>query len=81
VRIWIGSTTVALPDQIQVGALIYAPSAVLTAGAGLQTTGVLFVGTLSVDGDVRLTAAPVFQPGDGAERFPSGAAVAVGSHE
>jgi len=58
VRLWVGSTTVSLPDQIQLGALVYAPSAVLTAGAGLTTAGALFVGTLSVDGDVRITAVP-----------------------
>lgn len=72
VRLWVGSTTVSLPDQIQLGALIYAPSAVLTAGAGLTTTGVLFVGTLSVDGDVRLTAVPHPHPGDGPRALHAG---------
>jgi hypothetical protein len=53
-RLWVGSTTVSLPDQVQFGAFVYAPAAVFSAGAGMTFSGSLFVGTLSVAGDVRL---------------------------
>jgi hypothetical protein len=53
-RLWVGSTSVQLPDQIQFGAAVYAPSAALSAGAGLTFAGSLFVGTLTVAGDVRI---------------------------
>jgi hypothetical protein len=57
-RLWVGSTVVSLPDQIQLGAAVYAPGAVFTAGGGLAFSGSLFVGTLLVDGDVRITYDP-----------------------
>jgi len=53
-RLWVGSTTVSLPDQVQFGAFVHAPAAVFSAGAGMTFSGSLFVGTLSVAGDVRL---------------------------
>ena len=54
-RLWVGSTTVSLPDVIQFGAAVYAPSAVFSAGAGMTFAGTLFAGTLSVAGDVHIT--------------------------
>ena len=57
-RLWVGSTTVSLPDQIQFGAFVYAPDAVFSAGQGLTFSGSLFVGTLSVDGDVHIAYDP-----------------------
>jgi hypothetical protein len=54
VRLWVASTTVSLPDQIQFGAFVYAPAAVFSAGPGLTFGGALFVQTLSVAGDVRI---------------------------
>jgi hypothetical protein len=54
-RLWVGSTTVSLPDVIQFGAAVYAPSAVFSAGAGMTFAGTLFAGTLSVSGDVHIT--------------------------
>jgi hypothetical protein len=53
-RLWVGSSTVNLPPQVQFGAFVYAPKAVFLAGAGLTFSGSLFVGTLSVDGDVHI---------------------------
>ena len=53
-RLWVASTTVSLPDQIQFGAFVYAPAAVFSAGAGMTFSGSLFVGTLSVVGDARI---------------------------
>lgn len=58
VHLWVGSTSVSLSDQVQFGAVVYAPAAVLTAGAGARFTGALFVGALSISGDVRLTYDP-----------------------
>jgi hypothetical protein len=57
-RLWVGSTTVSLPDQVQFGAFVYAPTAVLSAGVGMSFSGSLFVGTLSVGGDVRIAYDP-----------------------
>jgi hypothetical protein len=57
-RLWVGSTTVSLPDQVQFGAAVYAPAAVFSAGVGLTFSGTLFVDTLSVLGDVRITYDP-----------------------
>jgi hypothetical protein len=57
-RLWVGSTTVSLPDQIQFGAAVYAPSAVFSAGVGMTFSGTLFVGTLSVAGDVHISYDP-----------------------
>jgi hypothetical protein len=54
-RLWVGGPTVSLPDQVQFGAAVYAPAAVVTAGAGLTFTGTLFAATLAVGGDVRIT--------------------------
>jgi hypothetical protein len=54
-RLWIGSKTMSLPEQVQFGAAVYAPAAVVSAGAGLTFSGTLFAGTLSVAGDVRLS--------------------------
>lgn len=49
-RLWVGDRTIALPDQIQFGAFVYAPTAVFTAGQQLFFSGSLFVDTLSVSG-------------------------------
>lgn len=57
-RLWVGGTTVSLQTQVQLGALVYAPAAVFSAGVGLTFSGSLFVGTLSVAGDVRITYDP-----------------------
>jgi hypothetical protein len=57
-RLWVGSTIVSLPDEIQFGAAVYAPNAVFSAGSGLSFSGSLFVGTLHVAGDVRLAYDP-----------------------
>jgi hypothetical protein len=57
-RLWVGSTTVSLPDQIQFGAAVYAPSAVFSAGVGLTFAGTLFAGTLSVAGAVHIIYDP-----------------------
>ena len=53
-RLWVASTTVSLPDQIQFAALVYAPAAVLSAGAGVTLSGTMFVDTLAAAGDVRI---------------------------
>jgi len=47
-RLWVGSRTISLPNQVQFGAFVYAPDAVLSAGPGLVFSGSLFVRTLSV---------------------------------
>jgi hypothetical protein len=57
-RLWVGSTTISLPDQVQFGAAVYAPDAVFSAGIGLTFSGTLFVDTLSVTGDVRVIYDP-----------------------
>jgi len=57
-RLWVASTTVSLPEQVQFGAAVYAPAAVFSAGVGLTFSGTLFVDTLSVKGDVRITYDP-----------------------
>ncbi|MES1157735.1 MAG: hypothetical protein ABUL67_01425 [Haliangium ochraceum] len=58
VRLWVGSTTVSLPDQIQFGALVYAPQAVFSAGVGAIVYGNLFVQTLAVSADVKIRHDP-----------------------
>jgi len=65
-RLWVGSSTVSLPDQIQFGAFVYAPDAVFSAGSGLTFTGSLFVDTLSVGGNLLLGFDPDLN-GAGAE--------------
>jgi hypothetical protein len=57
-RLWVASTTVSLPDLVQFGAAVYAPAAVFSAGVGMTFSGTLFVDTLSVAGDVRITYDP-----------------------
>ena len=57
-RLWVGSTTVSLPEQVQFGAAVYAPAAVFSAGVGMTFGGTLYAGTLSVAGDVRITYEP-----------------------
>jgi hypothetical protein len=64
-RLWVGSTTVSLPAQSQFGAFVYAPEADFLAGADLAFSGSLFVGKLSVDGDVHIDYDPALtQAGD-----------------
>ncbi len=58
VRLWVGSQTVSLPAHSQFGAFVYAPEAVFLAGADLTFAGSLFVGKLSVDGDVHIDYDP-----------------------
>ncbi|HTA17895.1 MAG TPA: hypothetical protein VK989_01300 [Polyangia bacterium] len=58
VRLWVGSSTVSLPAHSQFGAFVYAPGAVFSAGADLTFSGSLFVGKLSVDGDVHIDYDP-----------------------
>jgi len=53
-RLWIGSNTVRLGDQIQFGAVVYAPQAVFSAGISLQMNGSLFVQTVNATDDVNL---------------------------
>jgi hypothetical protein len=57
-RLWLSSTTISLPDQVQFGAAVYAPNAVFSAGLGMTFSGTLFVDTLAVAGDVRITYDP-----------------------
>jgi hypothetical protein len=64
-RLWVGSSTVSLPDQIQFGAFVYAPAAVFSAGQGLSLSGSLFVGTLSVGGDVHISYDPALTQAGG----------------
>ena len=59
-------TTVSLPDQVQLGAVVYAPLAVLSVGLGATISGSLFVGqlTVGINGD----APAVLRSGRGAGR-------------
>jgi hypothetical protein len=57
-RLWVGEAKVSLPDEIQFGAMVYAPSAAFTAGAGLVYSGSLFVSTVAINGDIGLTYDP-----------------------
>jgi len=59
-RLWIGSTTVSLPDQVQLGAVVYAPGAVLSVGVDAILSGSLFVQDLTapVNGNTRLVYDP-----------------------
>jgi hypothetical protein len=57
-RLWAASNMVALPDQIQFGAAVYAPNAVFSAGANLSFFGSLYVGALQIGGDVRVAYDP-----------------------
>jgi hypothetical protein len=57
-RLWAASRMMALPEQIQFGAFVYAPNAVFSAGANLSFSGSLFVNTVLVTGDVRVAYDP-----------------------
>jgi hypothetical protein len=57
-RLWVSEVSVSLPDEIQFGAVVYAPYAAFTAGAGLVYSGSLFVSTVAINGDVGLTYDP-----------------------
>ena len=57
-RLWVGSTTVSLPDQIQFGAVVNAPLAVFSAGVGVTINGSLFVQRISAASDVNLLYDP-----------------------
>ena len=61
-RLWVGSSTISLPEQVQFGAFVYAPDAVLSAGTGLIFSGSLFVGTLSVAGNLSIGYDPALRP-------------------
>ncbi len=52
VRVWLGSSAVKIFGGVNLSALIYAPSAVVTSESDLVVTGALFVRQLAVDGDV-----------------------------
>jgi hypothetical protein len=58
-RLWIGGITASLPDQIQFGAAVYAPSAVFSAGPNLKFSGSLYVGTILVPGEVHISYDPM----------------------
>jgi len=53
-RVWVAAPTVSLGDQIQFGAVVYAPSAVLSAGVGLTLNGSYFAQTLTAADDVNI---------------------------
>lgn len=53
-RLWVGSTTISLGDQIQFGAVVYAPQAVLSAGVSLTMNGSVFVQTVNAADDVNI---------------------------
>jgi hypothetical protein len=69
-RLWVASTTVSLPEQIQFAAAVYAPKAVFSAGANLTFSGSLYVGTVLVDGDVRVSYDPTVTLGGDACGVP-----------
>jgi hypothetical protein len=58
VRLWVGGTRVSLPPNVQFSAAVYAPDAVFSAGLNLRFSGSLYVGALSVSGDVRIAYDP-----------------------
>ena len=56
------SNTISLGDQYQLSALVYAPSAAVSAGVGLSINGSLFARTLSA-GDVKIAYDPAAATG------------------
>lgn len=52
VRLWLGSSLVQLSDGTHLGALVYAPGALLSALSELSVTGALFVRSLAASGPV-----------------------------
>ena len=57
-RLWVGSTTVSLPDQVQFGAFVYAPAAVFSAGVRHDLLGHALRGHAVGAGDVRISYDP-----------------------
>jgi hypothetical protein len=53
-RLWVASTTISVGDQMQFGAVVYAPRAVFSAGFSLQMNGSFFVQTVNAADDVNV---------------------------
>lgn len=58
VRLWVGGGMLSLPPNVQFSAAVYAPAAVFSAGLNLRFSGSLYIGALSVAGDVRIAYDP-----------------------